>query len=203
MKKTILHIFTITLVFEAICIAGCGKPEHTAVKTHQAADPQTVQNRQAEPQSQVDKSSQQQEMQAMQMQEPVQTAPDSAADTSSRRYADGTYTALSSIKDDWGGSAEVTVTIKDDRITGCTFVSYEKNGAVKDEDYGKTDGIIKNAGLYRIAQAAIEKAAQYGPRLVETQQLDEVDAIAGATVSYRLFQNAVGIALQQASEAVK
>ncbi len=195
MKKTILHIFTITLVFEAICIAGCGKPEHTAVKTHQAADPQTVQNRQAEPQSQVDKSPQ--------MQEPMQTASESAAGTSSRRYADGTYTALSSIKDDWGGSAEVTVTIKDDRITGCTFVSYEKNGAVKDEDYGKTDGIIKNAGLYRIAQAAIEKAAQYGPLLVETQQLDEVDAIAGATVSYRLFQNAVGIALQQASEAVK
>ena len=195
MKKTILHIFTITLVFEAICIAGCGKPEHTAVKTHQAADPQTVQNRQAEPQSQVKKSPQ--------MKEPMQTASESAAGTSSRRYADGTYTALSSIKDDWGGSAEVTVTIKDDRITGCTFVSYEKNGAVKDEDYGKTDGIIKNAGLYRIAQAAIEKAAQYGPLLVETQQLDEVDAIAGATVSYRLFQNAVGIALQQASEAVK
>lgn len=193
-----------SLVLYGLCIlAGCGKPEHTAVKTQQAADLQTVQNRQAEPQSQADQSSQQQEMQAMQMQEPMQTASESAAGTSSRRYADGTYTALSSIKDDWGGSAEVTVTIKDDRITGCTFVSYEKNGAVKDEDYGKTDGIIKNAGLYRIAQAAIEKAAQYGPRLVETQQLDEVDAIAGATVSYRLFQNAVGIALQQASEAVK
>jgi len=34
--------------------------------------------------------------------------------------------------------------------------------------------------------------------LVETQQLDKVDAIAGATVSYELFENVVGIALKQA-----
>ena len=58
--------------------------------------------------------------------------------------------------------------------------------------------MIKNAGLYKIAQNAIKSAEKYGPKLVETQQLDKVDAIAGATVSYELFENVVGIALKQA-----
>ena len=101
------------------------------------------------------------------------------------RYKDGVYKAVSGIKDDWGGSAEVTITIKDGKITDCEFLSYEKDGTLKGEDYGKTDGVIKNA-------------EKYGPKLVETQQLDKVDAIAGATVSYELFENVVGIALKQA-----
>ena len=114
------------------------------------------------------------------------------------RYKDGTYKAVSGIKDDWGGYAEVTITVKDGKITDCEFLSYEKDGTLKGEDYGKTDGVIKNAGLYKIAQDAINKAAKYGPKLVETQQLDKVDAIAGATASYELFENVVGIVLKQA-----
>ncbi|MFC2616224.1 MAG: FMN-binding protein [Treponema sp.] len=114
------------------------------------------------------------------------------------RYKDGVYKAVSGIKDDWGGNAEVTITIKDGKITDCEFLSYEKDGTLKGEDYGKTDGVIKNAGLYKIAQNAIKNAEKYGPKLVETQRLDKVDAIAGATVSYELFENVVGIALKQA-----
>lgn len=114
------------------------------------------------------------------------------------RYKDGVYKAVSGIKDDWGGYAEVTITVKDGKIVDCEFLSYEKDGTLKDEDYGKTDGVIKNAGLYKIAQDAINNAAKYGPKLVETQQLEKVDAIAGATASYELFENAVGIALKQA-----
>lgn len=118
-------------------------------------------------------------------------------------YTDGTYKAVSSIKDDWGGSAEITVTIKDGKIIACEFLSYEKDGSLKGEDYGKVDGVIKNAGLYKIAQAAIEKAGQYGTRLLETQRLDKVDALAGATVSYKLFQNAAQLALEQAAKEVR
>ena len=114
------------------------------------------------------------------------------------RYKDGVYKAVSGIKDDWGGYAEVTITVKDGKIVDCEFLSYEKDGTLKDEDYGKTDGVIKNAGLYKIAQDAINNAAKYGPKLVETQQLEKVDAIAGATASYELFENAVGIALKEA-----
>ena len=114
------------------------------------------------------------------------------------RYKDGVYKAVSGIKDDWGGNAEVTITVKDGKIVDCEFLSYDKDGTLKGEDYGKTDGVIKNVGLYKIAQNAIKNAAKYGPKLVETQRLEEVDAIAGATVSYELFENVVGIALKEA-----
>lgn len=116
-------------------------------------------------------------------------------------YKDGVYTALSEMKDDWGGSGEITITIAGGKITACDFVSYDKDGKIKGEDYGKTNGVIKNAGLYKIAQSALAGAAQYGQKLVETQQLEMVDAIAGATVSHELFQNVAGIALGQAKAA--
>lgn len=116
-------------------------------------------------------------------------------------YKDGTFHAFTGIKDDWGGNAEVTITVVNGKITTCEFLSYDKDGKLKDEDYGKTNGVIKNVGLYKIAQAALEGAAQYGQKLIQTQQLDMVDAIAGATVSHELFQNAAGIALRQAKAA--
>lgn len=114
------------------------------------------------------------------------------------RYKDGVYKAVSGIKDDWGGNAEITITIVGGKITACEFLSYDKDGKLKDADYGKTDGVIKNAGLYKIAQAALAGAAQYGQKLIQTQELEKVDAVAGATVSHELFQNAAGIALKQA-----
>ena len=129
----------------------------------------------------------------------AQQAGQSAQETQTAvRYKDGVYKAVSGIKDDWGGNAEVTITVKDGKIVDCEFLSYDKDGTLKGEDYGKTDGVIKNAGLYKIAQNAIKNAAKYGPKLVETQRLEEVDAIAGATVSYELFENVVGIALKEA-----
>ena len=129
----------------------------------------------------------------------AQQAGQSAQETQAAvRYKDGVYKAVSGIKDDWGGNAEVTITVKDGKITDCEYLSSETDATMKGEDYGKTDGVIKNAGLYKIAQNAIKNAEKYGPKLVETQQLDKVDAIAGATVSYELFENVVGIALKQA-----
>ena len=129
----------------------------------------------------------------------AQQAGQSAQETQTAvRYKDGVYKAVSGIKDDRGGNAEVTITVKDGKIVDCEFLSYDKDGTLKGEDYGKTDGVIKNAGLYKIAQNAIKNAAKYGPKLVETQRLEEVDAIAGATVSYELFENVVGIALKEA-----
>lgn len=113
-------------------------------------------------------------------------------------YRDGTYKARSSIEDDWGGYAELTLIVKDGVISECTFLSYERNGTLKDENYGKQDGVIKNAGLYKIAQNAIKNAALYGQNLVETQDSEKVDVITGATVSYKLFQDAAQTVLTQA-----
>ena len=82
-------------------------------------------------------------------------------------------------------------------------MSYEKNGNLKGPEYGKVDGVIKNMGLYKIAQASVLRAAEYGQKLVETQNIDDVDVIAGASISYKLFKDAVENALQGAMQNVK
>ncbi|EMB21928.1 FMN-binding protein [Treponema denticola] len=119
------------------------------------------------------------------------------------KYKDGVYKSFANIKDDWGGTAEVEIKIKEGKIVECTFLSYEKNGNLKGPEYGKVDGVIKNMGLYKIAQASVLRAAEYGQKLVETQNIDDVDVIAGASISYKLFKDAVENALQGAMQNAK
>ncbi len=118
-------------------------------------------------------------------------------------YKDGVYTARSSIQDKWGGTGGVTITIKDGAITECEFLTYQKDGSVKDEDYGKVDGKIQNAGFYKIAQNALKQNDVYANSLVEMQDIEEVDAITGATISHELFQDAVRLALKQAEKTTE
>ena len=119
------------------------------------------------------------------------------------KYKDGVYKSFANIKDDWGGTAEVEIKIEDGKIVECTFLSYEKNGNLKGPEYGKVDGVIKNMGLYKIAQASVLRAAEYGQKLIETQNIDDVDVIAGASISYKLFKDAVENALQGAMQNAK
>lgn len=119
------------------------------------------------------------------------------------KYKDGVYKSFANIKDDWGGTAEVEIKIEEGKIVECTFLSYEKNGNLKGTEYGKVDGVIKNMGLYKIAQASVLKAAEYGQKLIETQNIDDVDVIAGASISYKLFKDAVENALQGAMQNAK
>ena len=119
------------------------------------------------------------------------------------KYKDGVYKSFANIKDDWGGTAEVEIKIEEGKIVECTFLSYEKNGNLKGSEYGKVDGVIKNVGLYKIAQASILRAAEYGQKLIETQNIDDVDIIAGASISYKLFKDAVENALQDAMQNAK
>lgn len=119
------------------------------------------------------------------------------------KYKDGVYKSFANIKDDWGGTAEVEIKIEEGKIVECTFLSYEKNGNLKGPEYGKVDGVIKNVGLYKIAQASILRAAEYGQKLIETQNIDDVDVIAGASISYKLFKDAVENALQGAMQNAK
>nr|WP_303934982.1 FMN-binding protein [Treponema denticola] len=119
------------------------------------------------------------------------------------KYKDGVYKSFANIKDDWGGTAEVEIKIEEGKIVECTFLSYEKNGNLKGPEYGKVDGVIKKVGLYKIAQASILRAAEYGQKLIETQNIDDVDVIAGASISYKLFKDAVENALQGAMQNAK
>ena len=64
-----------------------------------------------------------------------------------KNYSDGTYTARSQeyINDEddstaGNGYGEVTLTIKDNTITDCTFNTFELDGTLKGEEYGKEGG---------------------------------------------------------------
>lgn len=112
-------------------------------------------------------------------------------------YKDGTYTAKSS-PDDQGAVGEVNLTIQQGKIFQADYKGIQKDGKVKDAEYGKTNGKIENEEFYIKAQKAVKGAATYAPKLVETQELDKVDAVSGATVSYTQFIEAGRKALDQA-----
>ena len=121
-------------------------------------------------------------------------------------YKDGTYTSQSapyeSFEDDGedlgNGYGEVTITIKDGKITDCVFNTYELDGTLKDEDYGKVDGEIKNEAFYTVAQNAVKACENYAQQLVAKNDPDKVDAVTGATINCDEFKEAVSGALKQA-----
>ncbi len=121
-------------------------------------------------------------------------------------YKDGTYEAQSSVfenedgTDDGNGYGVVSITIKDGKISDCSFVTYEVDGTQKDEEYGKEDGRIANKDYYNKAQKANAACAEYASMLVQNGQLDGIDSISGATINYKEFKEAVELALKQAEE---
>ena len=123
---------------------------------------------------------------------------------SQKTYADGTYEGKSSVyenndgTDDGNGYGVVTITIKDGAITECTYQTYETDGTLKDEDYGKQDGQIANKDYYTKAQRANAACAEYATQLISSGQIDDVDVISGATINYDEFKEAVDAALSQA-----
>lgn len=111
-------------------------------------------------------------------------------------YKDGTYTAKSGL-DELGGTGVITLTIENGKITKADFRGIQVTGQPKDSSYGKTIGNL-NQEYYNKAQKAVKGAAAYAPKLVETQDVDKVDAVSGATVSHDQFTEAVKKALKQA-----
>jgi major membrane immunogen (membrane-anchored lipoprotein) len=122
----------------------------------------------------------------------------------SKNYADGTYTGQSSVyvsdgdESNGNGYGVVTITIKDNTITECTYETYEPDGTLKDDDYGTQNGEVANRDYYNKAQKAIAACEKYAENLVKTNDIGEVDAISGATINYDNFTEAVEDALQQA-----
>lgn len=127
----------------------------------------------------------------------------------SASYKDGTYTAQSAVYEglfdeegDEGGDGYgvVTVTVRDNKIVACEFTTYTTDGTVKGEDYGKQNGEIANQDYYNKAQRAVKASANYAEQLAAKGELDQVDAISGATISYNEFREAVREALKQAKQ---
>jgi major membrane immunogen (membrane-anchored lipoprotein) len=111
-------------------------------------------------------------------------------------YSDGTYTGVSS-EDEKGAYGEVTIRIEDGAVAACEYVTWQKDGSIKDEEYGKSSG---SQEYYDKAQLAVRAMQQYADALVEQQSLKKIDAVSGATNSYDQFREAVTDALDEAKE---
>lgn len=124
-----------------------------------------------------------------------------------KTYADGTYEAQSSVyineeedSEDGNGYGVVTLTIEGGAITACEFKTYTTEDVLKDENYGKEGGEVKQRDYFNKAQKAVAACDEYAAQLVEGGSLKEVDAISGATVNYNEFKEAVKAALKEAEE---
>lgn len=108
-------------------------------------------------------------------------------------YRDGTYEGeyRSGEGDE---STRAVLEIKDGRIVDCRLIATDADGRIKDEAYGK-DGGEEN---YRLCQIAVSGMRQYPGMLLETQDVDKVDAVSGATVTLKEFRLAVRQALERA-----
>jgi major membrane immunogen (membrane-anchored lipoprotein) len=112
-------------------------------------------------------------------------------------YTDGVYTGVSS-EDDMGAYGEVSITIEGGAVAACTFVTWQKDGTVKGEDYGKVNGEISNQDYYDKAQLAVRAMQQYADAFAALGDVNKVDAVSGATNSHGQFLEAVADALDKA-----
>ncbi|MCX7921859.1 MAG: FMN-binding protein [Clostridia bacterium] len=111
------------------------------------------------------------------------------------QYKDGTYEGKSSA-DDRGAIGQVKITIENGKIAKADYQGIQKDGTPKDQNYGKAAG----EESYKKAQVSVEASAKYGPKLVETQDVEKVDVISGATKSNTQFKEAVKDALAKAKK---
>ena len=108
---------------------------------------------------------------------------------------DGTYTAESS-RDEKLGKSVLTVTIKDKKIIDAKFTGYDLLGNEKNENYGS----MLSEGDYKKAQVAANAIKNYPVQLIETQDLNKVDAISGASISYEQFKETAEKILSEAKK---
>jgi major membrane immunogen (membrane-anchored lipoprotein) len=114
-------------------------------------------------------------------------------------YKDGVYFGKSS-EDDTGAWGEVTITISNDKAADCVFITRQKDGTVKDENYGKVNGEISNQDFYAKAQLAVRAMEQYAKEYIAKQELEKIDVVSGATIAYNQFLEAAGEALEKAEK---
>jgi major membrane immunogen (membrane-anchored lipoprotein) len=118
----------------------------------------------------------------------------------SRGYTDGVYSGKSGA-DDTGAWGEVTITIAGERVSDCRFITRQKDGTIKDENYGKVNGEISNQDYYDKAQYAVRAMEQYARVYRETGDLKKVEAVSGATIAFDQFNEAVELALERARKS--
>ena len=111
--------------------------------------------------------------------------------SSKKELKDGVYEGN---YNDESATFKVVINIKDKKIVDCVREERDnKNNKIKDENYGKDDADFN----YKQAQKAVKNSEGYAKKLVEVQDIDKVDSVSGATVSYKRFKSAVKDALNK------
>lgn len=115
-----------------------------------------------------------------------------------KQFNDGVYTGESQSRYTnepfWG---QATVEIKNDRIIKLTFqiVDKEKN-EVFGPDYEKH--FVDNDEYVQQCRNDLKGLKTYTDKFMATQNMQQVDAITGATWSYNIFRDALKVALDKA-----
>lgn len=98
----------------------------------------------------------------------------------------------------YGHKPYVGLTITGGQVIEVIFFQYNpETKTYKDENYGKEYGTQFGEDTFEKAQISVEGGRQYPVKLIETQDLGEVDAVSGATYNYELFKMGVNDALKQ------
>lgn len=112
-------------------------------------------------------------------------------------YKDGTYEVETAQKDYEGYITKGILTIQNGKISGMDWTIFDVNNNVPfDEAYKE---LLADSKLYY--QQSIDDwngSRGYEPQLIETQDVKEVDAVSGATWTYKKFVEITNIAIEQA-----
>lgn len=112
---------------------------------------------------------------------------------------DGDYTGQSVPEAD-GSYGIVNFTVEGGQVTAADFTMFDQDGTPHDENYGLgAGGVPADEAFYQRAQNAILAEQGYVSQFVEVGDQDEVETIAGASLSYRAFRSAVSDAVVNAS----
>lgn len=112
--------------------------------------------------------------------------------------ADGVYSGQSEPESD-GSYGIVTFTVAAGMVTDASFMMFDEDGVPHDENYGLgADGTPVDDAFYQRAQNAIEAEKQFVTEFVESGDQNDVESIAGASLSYRLFRSAISDAIASA-----
>lgn len=108
-------------------------------------------------------------------------------------YKDGTYKATYDKLDSHGWNAQVELTIKDNKITFCTYDYVNKDGAFKSKDAGYNTSMKAKSGTN--PQVYVVQLAQ---DILKKQNAAAVDVVTGATHSSNNFKELAAAALEHA-----
>lgn len=125
----------------------------------------------------------------------IVTSANTETTTKETKYKDGVY-EITTEKDYESFYCKAKVTIKNNKITNVEWNIYDGTNRVFDEKYEEV--YAGNAEYQQQCRDDLKGAKTYGPKLVEVQNIQEVDSVSGATWTNGIFKKAISLALKKA-----